>query len=667
MNLLKKILLEFAILVEEDRAPSLKADDGTPLWTRGFGNYSSMGPDGEIDYTLKKSTGEITPKGEDDDTKSSPLPPPEPKDAQDVDFGTGDPRVSEPASNTGEDPNKLTGEAELLSADTSTVMNFAFGTKQSLKELSKERTEYGKKGIKKLSEIYGSRWSVKARASGEQLKLMGPNGTEEVMSAGEWAQLFSEMRDSKNVGAGTDASRAGEAATVYGMNVIIDEYKQNPENFSLSKAMGGLRFELDYAVNREGSLLDEGWRDVALSTVESIINDYGIENLSYVVWDTVEGAEVTGAKGHGTSADMFVKLNSGEVVGVSLKKNFNVFILNAGLSTVLEGIVEQMPDSEADKISSQLSMQQYFARRARSFENLANVEGFRAEATRMRDACISGETCPWKTGSTMDKRLKAGALESAFEKIDSGRSSELSIDEMKVLARIGERSNKQGTTDAIDNIRNLANQTLQDVFSVSVQNEMFGDLMKEKVVDGLHLSDTLNVGLTGIDRFVSYFGDQRFDNNDLLNYFVTSDEDKTLLKEAIDSGEKHVINKWFIDRIGLTYDEDSGKANINFRRTDNKIGDEPEYLSIGFAGIRERGIGTPPSFEMGISNEFKYILKYGPKISEWPTRARNIFKKKRQQIDDDVDEGGWDDPLVKQVKGLVRSLTMRELERINAS
>lgn len=664
MNLLKKILLEYALLLEQEPKPaSIKADDGTPLWSKGFGNYSSQGPDGEIDYTLK-GDGSITPKGQEggpeiDDqpiggngSTDQPTPTPEPE-----------PEPEEPSDSL----DNLEGQAKLLAIDARQVNDTFRSTTESLKKKEKERQKYVQNGIGEMRNRYGGNWVTRARASGDQLEMVGPNGTVEKKSAGEWAEMFIEMRTNKNVGLGSDESRAGEAAIVHGVNELLNEYKKDPENFKMSRVMGALRKEFGSVVKQKGSKLTKSWASTALNTIESMIEDYGPDNIEFASWDTQEGNAAAGSWGHGTSADMFLKLKDGQTVGVSLKKDYKVFFMNGGFNTVLDELLDDIGADNAAEIADRVNMDAYFKRRTDRFMALANVKGFKSEAERMAQNCLNGEECP--LGNSDIKRIKAGYLDSAFDKIASGEADNLTVHEMKILARIGAASNNKEANAQIDAIRNIADETLEEVFNVAIENEAFGDNLKQKVVQGLHLTDTLGVALTNLDQFVTYFGNEKFDNEDLLKYFLADDSDIKALQRAVGSDNKEEIDKFFRNRITLTYDKESGKAKINFRRSDNVIGGQPQYMALAFCNIRERGIGTSPTFELGVSTELEYVLKYGPKFDEWPKRAQTQWIKRRGSLEDDVDptlqDQNWNDPLVNQAKELVRSLAMRELERVN--
>lgn len=674
MNLLKKILLEYAVLTDEESQAAQQAKK-MGLVSKGFGNWADPNTGQTTHRTVD---GKLVPVGQEEPDQDNKFGWDIPKDdpefekfRQAMAKGTSqtfeptkDEPEPEPEPSPTDDLAGLTGAAKLMAIDSRQVNDALRATTESLQKKDKERKQYAADGIKELTKKYGNRWLSKARASGDQLTMVGPNGTPEKKSAGEWADLFVEMRISKNVGLGTDESRAGEAAIVHGLNEVINEYRKSPEDFQIAKVLGGLRKELYTIAKQKGSKLKKDWADVALNTTEQIIKDYGLENIEFVAWDTNEGNESVGSTGHGTSADMFLKLTDGDTVGVSLKKDFNVFILNGGLSTVLDGILEDITPESAAAISDRINMDAYFKKRQDAFMSLATTKGFAQEGERMEAACLGGEgECPFKEGGSDWKRIQKGMFSSAMDKIQSGQADNLTIDEMKILARVAGNSNSKKVQKQVQKIRAVANDTLQEVFNVAVQNDEFGDNLKSKVVEGLHLPDTLSVGLTGLDSFVSYFGPEKFDQEDLLKYFVTDPTDLQNLRASIRTGDKEAINKFFVDRISLTFDEKSGKAKINFRRTDEQVEGEPNYLSLAFCNIRERGIGAPPTFELGVSNEFKYILQHGPKISEWPTRARNAFRKKRQ-IEDDV-EVGWEDPLLDQTRNLIRSLTVRELERIN--
>ena len=68
------------------------------------------------------------------------------------------------------------------------------------------------------------------------------------------------------------------------------------------------------------NVLNANWVKSAIHTSKWIHEAYS-DDIKEVVWDTPAGRALIDAEGHGTSADMFVKLKNGRRVGISLKVN----------------------------------------------------------------------------------------------------------------------------------------------------------------------------------------------------------------------------------------------------------------------------------------------------------------------------------------------------------
>ena len=147
-------------------------------------------------------------------------------------------------------------------------------------------------------------------------------------------------------GAGTPESRTGECVTTYAGRRIKELMPPNGK-MSYADAREQVRQELlkqANATNEEGkkSLLTEEWVESGLRCLDWIEENIKLENVEDFAWDTPEGNELVGAKGHGTSADMFIKTTDGEVIGISLKKDFKVFVYNGGYDKNIKKFAEDM-------------------------------------------------------------------------------------------------------------------------------------------------------------------------------------------------------------------------------------------------------------------------------------------------------------------------------------
>ena len=158
-------------------------------------------------------------------------------------------------------------------------------------------------------------------------------------------QLFLFEGDPQDAGGlGTPQSRTGECVTTYAGR-RIKELMTTPPEKTYKEAREIVKKELLEQANKKipklgddgkpvmkkgkpvmkKSLLTKEWVNSGLQCLDWIEENIKLEKVEDFAWDTPEGNELVGAKGHGTSADMFVKTTKGAVIGISLKKDFKVF------------------------------------------------------------------------------------------------------------------------------------------------------------------------------------------------------------------------------------------------------------------------------------------------------------------------------------------------------
>ncbi len=155
-------------------------------------------------------------------------------------------------------------------------------------------------------------------------------------------------------GAGTAQSRSGETVTVYGVTRIKElmskkDKKGNPL-YTYEQAREIFRKDLEDHIKTTGvvkgkrakPLLTQEWIDAGIACIDWIENNYGLENIDDSTWDNGVGRALAGTDGHGTSSDMFLTLKNGQKIGVSLKKNFLVFVSSGGYNTQVKKLADQM-------------------------------------------------------------------------------------------------------------------------------------------------------------------------------------------------------------------------------------------------------------------------------------------------------------------------------------
>jgi hypothetical protein len=157
-------------------------------------------------------------------------------------------------------------------------------------------------------------------------------------------ELSRKKNQRSGVAKGTLASTAGEAATVNALlqtKEILDkehynsveEYNQAAEDY-----IGNTLAQqyMNIAKNGVGQIFfDKTWAKAAIAQAKGAMRSVGgLSNVEAIGWDTPEGHKIVGLQTEYNSkykADMFFKMKNGRIVGISLKKDGNVFLTSAGL------------------------------------------------------------------------------------------------------------------------------------------------------------------------------------------------------------------------------------------------------------------------------------------------------------------------------------------------
>ena len=173
-------------------------------------------------------------------------------------------------------------------------------------------------------------------------------------------------KQQKGVGLGTPESRTGESVTVYAGQRIQELMAKG---MSYKEARVQLENELLTLAKDKNYILSEDWVKSGLAVFDHLNDVYGFENIKHFAWDTPQGNKLVGATDHGTSADMFIQLEDGTTIGVSLKKGFKVFIVNGGYAKAMKEFEEKTGIS----FSENCQIDHYMSRRDSMLSNSTNT------------------------------------------------------------------------------------------------------------------------------------------------------------------------------------------------------------------------------------------------------------------------------------------------------
>ena len=480
------------------------------------------------------------------------------------------------------------------------------------------------------------------------------------------------------IGAGNPVSQAGECVTVRTVQRMLEGGNEND-----------IRAELQNIVNQPGHVLNsksgKEWVDAGMACAHNIIDTHGLENIQDVAWDTDEGNLLMGTTGHGTAADMFVKLTDGTRVGVSLKKDGAIRIHNGGYDKVSRKIAQGMRDRGVNEqtvkkfeeatntnnywkdINEALSPEKLkqFQKDTQSVINKIvdrpyssyadEVLGDAADKSKYTDIMVDDENGVPKFLSNIQRDLGPegrAEFKSKMEKYHQGllkKAPREGPDEnsLKVLSKIAAH---QGM-DLYSTLRDADVKHFNRFITTMKSDSGLESAMKDEILHGMELDQILGIEKNpALDKLSVVYGvpprgaelnEQSLmnmlgnDTQDLLEGVHeqfrthTDDKKKSLAKEALMKNIK--------DKIEVDYATGAKDGTIKFIK-DLGNGQKTEF-PIFTMGVRTKGIGVSPGFEMVQTQFMGNALEHGFDIDQWPEKARkkwwnNEMTRARKQLKD---------------------------------
>ena len=456
------------------------------------------------------------------------------------------------------------------------------------------------------------------------------------------AKIQAKEKGKKNVGLGTPASRAGEAMVHSGIDQMVERVKSG---MSFEDALAEVETDFLGMVNTDDHILNskEGkkWVGAAVATLKKIQKEVGLENIQSASWDTDAGREAIGVDPKvNTSSDMFVQMNDGTVLGVSLKKSGKVFILSGGwdkqskkILDDLEPLMKDAPEEFA-QIKDAMNPQHHATEANQAIIKATKTVGsteVEAGLKKLKEELgwdeekqqASGKT-QFFEGSSLPKYIKALEDPNLLEKIDKGPKTKdnpegATKDEQKAYAKLLQEYHKEEAgliRDADEN----ATKRMYDQINNSPRAK---SAMKQFVIKSLHLPETLGLNKItkagGIDNFATFFGsgdDGAILNEETIGTLLGKKFKDTLAK--VRSGESAVkdLNKVIEEQIEF----DTEKGMIVFRHENNS-----EYPLFEMSG-RSKGIMASLALEIKQTPLMAYALKAGTFNSDdWTEEERKKF------------------------------------------
>ena len=444
-------------------------------------------------------------------------------------------------------------------------------------------------------------------------------------------EKFTEKKpsaESKGVGLGSPESRAGESAVVKGTIELKKAFdkcmvKTKDVNKCYESAREATRKHLETYLGSDTFLTKE-WIDSAMNTIDLIHKEVGFDKIEEIGWDNQEGRALVGSQGHGTSADMFIKMKpdadypNGKRLGISLKKDLKVFIFNGGWKK-LEGELQDKGFvlGESSKASH------YEKRRNEELHQVSNFaetnkDEFCKDFNNMRanpDRLSSKPGTVKSRVADILKLTKASDLskvkcDTFIQNIVSARP--LSGDAMKIIGDMCKTSTNPYLKAAYGKMRAI-DREMTDSIADDFDKKENQAVVKKLVRDETHITDILFADNPNLDELKVVYGTNpaiEMRKEELSKLFGVDDLYSKYEAET-DPAKKAQIRKQIEDTIDskIVISRKKGVMSVAINVTD--ADGKPSQLPLFEAKIRTRGFGSAPTFEMSQNTFGGISYKYG--------------------------------------------------------
>ncbi|MEC7870789.1 MAG: hypothetical protein VX868_01825, partial [Chloroflexota bacterium] len=404
-----------------------------------------------------------------------------------------------------------------------------------------------------------------------------------------------------------------------------------------------------------------------------------------IVWDTPSGRELINTEGHGTSSDMFITTNDGKRVGISLKKDGKVFILNGGYDKSIKEMSEILKEKgvDVDKFLNGdpdnpddpgVGIESYKTDRRKAFMEGADelVRAFPVFNAAISDYMdenndiIDHEKAKKDFGPNYETYLEIlGRDEDGWNQmVQKAKEGKLSGKEMKAISKLA-KSNKnvrEYMSTIYGNMRQAEIDLTGRILKKAQDDSEVREALKEVAVEGIHVDAILGLDENEqLDEFITVYGEEggaelspetvvkMFGLGDLNEKFknATGDEKKKLAEQI----KKQV-------RSMIKFDFKDGARN-GVVKIKHEGPPEQEYPLFTIRA-RTKPIGDLPSLEMGQTTYMVNALKFGLDENKWPnTQYNNFIKGQIKELKEVLeDTGGVGDgkDISKQIKELESKL-----------
>ena len=481
-------------------------------------------------------------------------------------------------------------------------------------------------------------------------------------------------------GAGTPESRTGETVTVYA-GIRVKELMESGIDYEQARAKVEeelLKIASGKGLDKEKGkpLLTKEWIQSGLNCLDWIENNIGLDELEDIVWDTPEGNELVGSTDHGTSADMFVKTKDGKTIGISLKKDFKVFIVNGGYATKIGEFGEMLG---IDELPEDVQIGHYMTRRSdvmkdgiaelnksdvkkeicNTFKNAHNdyhnpppnkkddnskkvfgkAAGKRLKQVALKKLGISDAKFKKLNGKLQKQHVSSLTCDDLYDHVIN--DPDMTASDIKLIANVA----NVGHNKLYKDLRALDDELSENLYGFLQDGEnaeKFKDLVKTET----HMLDVLFGAEQGLDKLEVLFGEDNgvtMSPNAVANLFGLQD----LYNEynAMEDGDekdakRQEIEDQINDKLVITKNRGKPVISVKVKKEDGT----PYEVPIFGVSVRSRAIGASPTLEISQSAFGSLAFKNGNvNIETWPPEdKKKVSDAEAKSIMSDIEDEQYD-------------------------
>jgi len=456
----------------------------------------------------------------------------------------------------------------------------------------------------------------------------------------------------EGVGLGTAESRTGESVTVYAGQKIQELIRSGK---SYDESRDEVETELLELAKNKDYVLTKDWVKSGLAVFDYLNDTIGVDNIGNFAWDTPEGNKLVKSEGHGTSADMFVRTKDGRTIGVSLKKDFKVFIVNGGYGKAMK----EFEDKIGLTLPEDCQAINYTKRRNDEYTSgketvKSNRKDFEETAQRLLEDEEYFNKIFGPKSQSYEKRKRYIEKKLGIDNYQDATPQQLvdilinenqksTGDDLKFFAAFNKEPNIKEKYGLYTKLRDLDNEMTDNIFKFFQNNESARIKYKEKIIEDTHILDTLFPN-EPLNDFKTIFGTDpavEMTRDAVGSIFGVSE----LMKEYEEteslerkSAIRELIEKQIKDKLVITKKKGVPVIAINLD------GPPQSELPLYKLGVRTRGIGNAQTLEVSQETFGSLALKNGnTNVSDWDDKDRRTVVEQESKDtltlleDDDFD------------------------------